>query len=640
MLKNLESLADVAEFEKVPFEQRNVPKTSYEIFEQSASEFGNKIALEFFADGNSFKRSTKFSYLDLFHNINCYANMFRAHGVEREDVVAFVLPNLPETHYVIWGGEAAGIVMSLNPLLEAPQLANLLSAAKAKFLVCLAPTPGADIWQKCVVASKTVNTLKGIFTVNATKYLGLAKKVGATLISSLDGAKNEATDIPVFALEKECVKYPTEELTFNPPIATDIASYFCTGGTTGLPKVAKRSHFSETFNAWSITQVFQSVFTKELTIFCGLPLFHVNGQIVTGLAPWGKGAKVVLGTPQGYRAKNLIENFWKIVQHYQINLFSGVPTLYASLMSIPLDNANINSLNSAICGAAPLPKELFKQFTQKTRIPLIEGYGLTEGACASSLNPGKSSDTVGSIGFRIPYQEMKAVILDSDGKYLRDANVDEVGSIAIKGPNVFSGYLEDEHNENIWIDCEDELWLNTGDLGRQDLEGMFWLTGRKKELIIRGGHNIDPSIIEEALHSHENVKLAAAVPRPDAYAGELPVAYVEFQPGTHVDIDELQKYAESRISEKAAWPKKITALDTLPVTPVGKLHKPSLIHLEIKNVIREVCGQVGVELQTIVVKQDKKLGVVSEIKLHGNPDKVEGLLKEVEKYALNVSLAE
>ena len=166
MLKDLESQLDVSEFEKVPFNQREVPKTSYEIFKNAAKQYTNNVALEFFLDATDFKKSTQLTYKELFKNINRTANFFRDIGIGREDVIAFVLPNLPETHYVIWGGEAAGIVMSLNPMLEAEHLASLLSTAQAKYLVALAPSSGSDIWEKCVRASKSVESLQGIISVD------------------------------------------------------------------------------------------------------------------------------------------------------------------------------------------------------------------------------------------------------------------------------------------------------------------------------------------------------------------------------------------------------------------------------------------------------------------------------------------
>ena len=181
---------------------------------------------------------------------------------------------------------------------------------------------------------------------------------------------------------------------------------------------------------------------------------------------------------------------------------------------------------------------------------------------------------------------MAAVILDASGRFERMAETDEIGVIAINGPNVFSGYLDPRHNKGLWIDIDGERWLNTGDLGRQDANGYFWLAGRKKELIIRGGHNIDPKIIEDALQKHPAVAMVAAVGSPDAYAGELPVAYVQLKPGLVVTEAELVEHAARTIPEKAAVPKRVKISSSLPTTAVGKLFKPALVEREIEETIR------------------------------------------------------
>ena len=182
--------------------------------------------------------------------------------------------------------------------------------------------------------------------------------------------------------------------------------------------------------------------------------------------------------------------------------FSGVPTIYAALLEVPIGDNDISSLEYAICGAAPMPAKLIEAFEAKTGLKIVEGYGLTESTCVSSLNPPEGKRRAGSIGLRLPYQQMRVVILDDAGRFLRMADVDEIGTIAITGPNVFAGYLDPQQNKDLWIDIEGSRWLNTGDLGRQDGLGYFWLAGRRKELIIRGGHNIDPKMIEDALSKH------------------------------------------------------------------------------------------------------------------------------------------
>ena len=295
---------------------------------------------------------------------------------------------------------------------------------------------------------------------------------------------------------------PDDRLEFDAPALNDVASYFCTGGTTGMPKIAVRTHRTEVANAIQVGAMFGEL-GAEQPLFCGLPLFHVNAQIATGLMPWSRGGHVVLATPQGYRTQGLIQEFWRIAAHYRLFSFSAVPTIYAALLQSPREGLDLASLKFGLCGAAPMPFELISRFERETGIRILEGYGLTEGGCVSTLNPPGGSPRPGSIGIRPPWQDLRVMVLDG-GSYVREAAPGETGTIAITGPNLFEGYLNDAHNRGLWIEVPGlpSRWLNTGDLGRVDAEGYVWLTGRSKELIIRGGHNIDPKMIEEPMHEH------------------------------------------------------------------------------------------------------------------------------------------
>jgi fatty-acyl-CoA synthase len=198
------------------------------------------------------------------------------------------------------------------------------------------------------------------------------------------------------------------------------------------------------------------------------------------------------------------------------------------------------------------------------------------------------------------------------------ADVDEAGIIAINGPNVFSGYLDVRQNEDLWIEIDGERWLNTGDLGRQDHNGYFWLSGRKKELIIRSGHNIDPKIIEDALHKHPAVALAAAIGRPDAYAGEIPVVYVQLQPGAVVSEQEVLEFAARNIPERAAIPKHVKISPSLPMTAVGKIFKPALQQLEIEMAIRSEASRVGATIKELSVERHEKGWIGAKVRVIGD----------------------
>ena len=625
----VQRLADVVSRER---EGRCIPEgiqSSYDAIQLACQRDPDAPALSFFLQAKDHHNPHCWSYQDLLEQVTRCANLFRRVGIQRRDVVAFVLPNLPETHCVIWGAETAGVVLALNPLLEAEALENLMRQSNASWVVTLAPMPGSDLWDKVVAAAPAVESLRGIFTVNPSRHLAGSE---GHLLSLWSIAKCPQTlgPLPVLDLHHELEQESTT-LQFDAPILDDVASYFCTGGTTGMPKIAIRTHRTELSNAFQLASVFADAMGPGRTSFCGLPLFHVNAQIGSGLAVFARGGHVLLGPPQGYRSEGLLELFWEICETHDVCTFSAVPTIYAALLKTPRNGRPLKRLLFAICGAAPMPVELFQRFQAETGVKIIEGYGLTEAGCVSSINPPAGESRVGSIGLRMPWQSMRTVILDTTGSYLRDAAVDEAGLVVVRGPNLFLGYLHEVHNRDLWIAIAEpgqaeQPWLNTGDLGRIDKDGYFWLIGRSKELIIRGGHNIDPRSIEEAMAAHPDVALSAAVGRPDAHAGEVPVVYVQLREGRSVTEQDLLAHAQRYVRERAAVPKWVRVVPTLPVTAVGKIFKPALLLQEIESVVREEAVQNRIDLQRIEVRHDAQRGFTVHVQISSDSHQV---LKEV-----------
>ncbi len=584
----IRNLQDIEAMEQTPLEERINVRNTYEMILQGARGHEDKVALYFFLKGEDYVNPVKVTYRQLVGRIHQTANMLMDFGFGPNDVASMLLPNVPQAHFAIWGTEAAGIISPINPLLEPKAIANIMNAAKARVLFTLGPVPGTDIWQKVEAIRKEVPTLKAIFQVM--------------------GPGNEADG--VYNYDETVGKYDPTKLESGRRIAPDeIAAYFHTGGTTGTPKLAKHTHFMEVYDSWAVTVVANA--SDKDVFMCGLPLFHVNAVIITGLAPFSVGASVVLLSASGYRDTGVIKNFFKIVEHYKGTFFSAVPTVYSALLHIPAEG-DVSSLKYAICGAAPMPVETFKAFEAKTGIKILEGYGLTEGTCASSVNPKDGERRVGSIGLRFPYQPMKTVVLDENGKYVRDCEPNEQGVILIKGPNVFPGYVQEEHNTGIW---GQEGWFNTGDLGRMDEDGYFWITGRLKDLIIRGGHNIDPSAIEDPLYKHPAISLAAAVGKPDAYAGEVPVVYVTLKPGAEATPEGILEYARENIFERAAVPKEVYIIQEMPVTPVGKIFKPKLRWDSTRRAYEEALASVA--------------GMVDSLKVEVGPHPVHGTMAKV-----------
>lgn len=606
----IRTLDDILAIERTPIDIVSIGNTR-ELIARTAARHPDATALSFFARVEDHATPMRWRYAELLADINRAARLFRRLGITRKDVVAYILPNLPETHLVIWGAETAGIVFAVNPALEGRQIAELLKAADARWVVTTTPESDPETWRRVELALTGIVGVKGVLMVDAARH------VPGHVTPSLPAT---AAGLPVLDFWAEMAKESALAPDFPLPTANDVASYFCTGGTTGLPKIACRSHGNEIANVLQLVETLSGAFLQPgHVVLTALPLFHVNAVIGTGLAAFAQGSHLLLAPPSGFRAPGFVARFWEIIEHHRVAGFSGVPTIFAGLLQVPRAGRDISSLSHAICGAAPMPPELFRTVERETGMHLLEGYGLTESSCAASISPPDGERRIGSIGLRLPWEQMSAAILDAAGKFERFAGVDEVGAVCLSGPNVFLGYLSEDHNRGAWFDAPNETgemcrWFNTGDLGRMDAEGYFWLAGRKKELIIRGGHNIDPKDIEEALAGHPAVAMCAAVGRPDAHAGEVPVAYVQLRQGASVTEAELLAHAAAHISERAAVPKAIMVVPALPLTAVGKTFKPALNLLEVEGVVRNAAASCGVELADLCVEQDPKLGIVARYK--------------------------
>jgi fatty-acyl-CoA synthase len=592
----IQNLYDIAALEEVPLLERLRERNTYELLENGASINPQAKALTFLRSGEAYLDPVQYTYQEFMGKIRQTANLLHDLGIGPQDVVTYLLPNIPQTHFVLWGGEIAGISNPINPMLEAATIRDICQAAGTKVLVALGETAGSDIWNKVEAIRKEIPSLEYVVRVM--------------------GPSNEAEGI--IGYEERMAAYSEERLTFQRVFdPDDIASLYHTGGTTGRPKLARRSHFNETVLAWDL-RISIGLQPGE-AVMCGLPLFHCNGTCVTGLSPFSIGGEVVLLSPAGYRDPSIIKNFYKIVERYRPVMFSCVPTVLSMLLDTPVGGADISSLRYLVCGAAPLSVELFRRFEQHSGMKILEGYGLTESTCASAVNPKDGERKVGSIGLKLPYQQIKIAILDEQGQYLRDAQTGEIGVVCIKGPTIFKGYVEEIHNRGIWIG---DGWFNTGDLGRQDGDGYLWLTGRKKELIIRGGHNIDPAAIEEPLYRMEGIKMAAAVGRPDPHAGEVPVAYVEVNEGAAISPESVLEWARQHVGEKAAIPKEVIIVDRIPLTAVGKIFKPALRWDAIRRTYEQELKKLGDLVQTleITVGEDKVHGTQTTIRVRPAPE--------------------
>jgi fatty-acyl-CoA synthase len=601
----------VREIEKTPFDERIKLLNTYDILKQGAAIDPDSIAISFFPTGDQYANPEQITYDELITNITRTANLFHDLGIGPKDVITYLLPIIPQAHYVLWGGEAAGIINPINFMLEPKTITEICESAGTKILVALGETPGSDIWEKALEVRKNLPDLKAIVRVM--------------------GPGNEEDGI--YGFEEMLPRYNGDSLDSGRIIdPQDIASFYHTGGTTGTPKLAPRTHYHEAAMTY-VANATSELYKGDASL-SGLPLFHANGTMVTGVIPFSMGAHVVIMTAMGYRDPQVMMNFFKIIEHYRAVTFSGVPTILSVLMDIPLDGADISSLRYALCGGAPLSVELFKRFEDKTGLKILEGYGLTEGTLGSSINQYHGTRKVGSIGIRFMYQDMRVFIVDDEGQFVREAEANEIGSICIKGPNVFDGYLDDHHNDGIWPKGKEEGWFNTGDLGRQDEDEYFWHTGRSKELIIRGGHNIDPALIEGPIYRLPGIQVAAAIGKPDPHAGEVPVVYVQLQEGAEVTENDIIEFLKKEIGERAAIPKEVIIVDEIPLTPIGKVFKPLLRYDIVKRVYETELGNLNdiINKAEINVIEDRTHGISVSIKINPaqniSKEKIEEKIKE------------
>jgi acyl-CoA synthetase (AMP-forming)/AMP-acid ligase II len=506
----------------------------------------------------------------------------------------------------------AGIVNPINPLLEPEQIAAILRETKAKVLVTLKPFPKTDVPQKAAAAVALAPNVETVIEVDLNRHLSPPKSWIVPLIRPKNPVTHKARVIP---FTQSVARQPSDRLTFVDTPIDRVAAYFHTGGTTGMPKVAQHKYSGMIYNGWLGETL---LFDASDVLICPLPLFHVFAAYPVLMSCIASGAHMVLPTPQGYRGEGVFDNFWKLIERWQVSFLITVPTAIAALMQRPVD-ADISTLRTAISGSAPLPLELYSRFAKATGVQISEGYGLTEATCLVSCNPVNGQKKVGSVGVLMPYTHVRILHSNSEGEVTKECGTDEVGEICVANPGVFAGstYTEVDKNRSLFAEGR---YLRTGDLGRIDADGYLWITGRAKDLIIRGGHNIDPAVIEEALARHPAVAFVGAIGQPDSFAGELPCAYVELVKGAEVTQDDLLAWSRDQIQERAAAPKHIEIMAELPKTAVGKIFKPDLRRMAIARVYDAALTEAGIAARVGDVVEDKKLGLVARLEKTGPVD--------------------
>jgi fatty-acyl-CoA synthase len=546
----LRCLADVEAIERIPLDRRlSVVDISQRIALGLAARDPGDTAIFYVPDGDVDRPPAKISFTELRGNIDKTAALLRASGIGRGDVVAVLLPAVPAIYWSILGATTAGIAFPVNWMLEPRHVLHLLKEAKAKAVIALGPTPGFKIWESLM-------SIAGELPSGIT-------------IWSVAGPDGDV--LPDMDLDAQIANLVSQPGPFRERAGDDIAIYMHSGGTTGLPKIVRMSHRNASYRHWTLQLAYKAVVGE--VVFHDSPMFHSGGLMGRCIPPLASGASMLIPSVMGARDKRFIANYWKFVEKYRVTRLSGVPTTLAVLTKSPPQDEDLSALKPYfVTGSTAMPVPIRNRFEQISGVRVLNSYGMTENTASIAIDPRDGEAKEGGSGIRLPYTQIRAMV-DGPGQTTRQCGPDEIGMLQIRGPGLTLGYVNPEHDRGARTE---DGWLITGDLGRIDSDGYVFVTGRAKDVIIRGGHNIDPAWIEEPLLQSPDVLHAAAVGKPDSHAGELPIAYVQLVPGSRVTSSELIEYLRGRVSERAAIPKEVLVVDKLPLTDIGKPDKVAL----------------------------------------------------------------
>jgi fatty-acyl-CoA synthase len=593
--KPLRGIADVEAIEQIPLDQRlRVVDISHRVAYGLASRDPSDTAIFYVPDGNVERPAVEISFRELKHKTDRTAALLRTRGIGQTDVVAILLPGVPDIYWSILGAISAAIAFPVNWMLEPEHLLRLLREAEVKAVIALGPTPGFSIWESLAQIAKDLPANTPIFSVAGPQGERL---LDFDLDLSIENCHDQAEAFPA-----RC--------------GDDVAVYLHSGGTTGLPKIIKLSHRNASYRHWTLQLAYKA--TVGEVILHDAPMFHSGGLMGRCIPPLASGASMLIPSVMGARDKSYLSNYWKFVEKYRVSRLSGVPTTLAVLNKNPPQGENLSSLKPYfITGSTAIPIPVRNRFEEISGVRVLNSYGMTENTASIAVEPRDGTRKDGSSGIRLPYTQVR-VVTGKPGQTIRLCEPDELGMLHLRGPGVSPAYLNPSHDR---AGRTDDGWLITGDIGRIDSDGYIFVTGRAKDVIIRGGHNIDPLWIEEPLLRHPGVMHAAAVGKPDSHAGEVPVLFVQLVDGAKVTADELSAFLKDRVPERAALPKELHVVDKLPLTDVGKPDKVALkdrvIVAAFETILGDVAGYSNETRQlTVSVHPDPQRGTKLRIVLH------------------------
>ena len=533
----------------LPYEKITMPQA----LTRSVNQFPDKTALIFI--------DSRISYKQLEDRVNRFANALIDLGVKPGDKVAMLMPNMPQLVAATYGAWRAGAVVIMNnPLYTDKELEYQFNNSESSFLITL------DLLGPRMIALKPKTPIKHIVVAHIRDHLRFPKKQLLPIV-----AKDKHRNIPptpnVYEWMDVLKKYPAT----NPNIPVDfesLASLQYTGGTTGVSKGVMLTHANLVKNVQQTLAFFPGFNRGENTLLGTLPFFHSFGLTTCmNISIWMGWTDVLIPRPEP-------EALLEAVHKYKVNFFPAVPTMYVGVLNHPkASQYNLTSIKGCFSGAAPLPIEVIKEFESKTGSQICEGYGLSETSPVATTNPFGGVTKVGSVGLPVPDTDIKIVDL-IDGQ--KEMPMGESGEIIIKGPQVTSGYYKMPEETAIAIR---DGWLYTGDIGKMDEDGYFYIVDRKKDMIIAGGYNIYPREIDEVLFEHPKILEACAVGIPDPYRGETVKAFVVLKPGETMTAEEVIKYCQEKLA-KYKVPKMVEFMTSLPKSGVGKILRKELRAME------------------------------------------------------------
>lgn len=529
------------------------------------------------------------TYRQLVADVEATAGLFQHLADGADSVVGLMLPMVPEGLSALWGAQTAGVGVPLNPFLDLAPVAAILRETRATVLVTtrevLEPQGGI-----AALRAEVPSLCEVLYVDDTDPTLDLRSRAAGHAVPQGSADQN-----------------PRRDALLQP-----------TGGTTGTPKLVRMSQAGQLQVAWNVASLMGN--EADGVTAHGMPNFHCGGTISLGLRTLIFGGTVLTLTEVGFRSREAVASFWDIARHYRITSLLATPTTALALL-----HGDGSSEGCVVrdfhCGGSAVPMELVRAFHDRFGIWLRENWGMTElhGTTTGHFND-DTQPRVGSVGQPLPFVRVKAVELDDAGRWLRDCAPGERGVLLTATPTVMSGYANAELDRDFFPTGvpgdlrEGWRWGNTGDLGSVDESGYVWVFGRAKDLIIRGGHNIDPRAIEDVLAEHPDVHLVAAIGRPDLVKGELPIAYVEARAGATLDPAELLEFCRTHVDERAAVPVEVIVIDEIPLTPVGKVSKPALRAVAVTQVVRDLVRSFDPDAEISLDQAGARLSV--DIVLH------------------------